>query len=352
MQLFDQERAKIAVSVLGLYSRAELALQPEALQAGLQVAGAGMTPSVRVSLHTSSAGLVFAMLSVAGCHAASGTVKGTSGAGGTNAFTAGGTAGSRAGAATGGASGSGGGAPEPSGGAPIGPSSSRHVARPVGSVPGATSGFWEYLPPHYGNGARYPLLVFLHGMGENGDGSLAALQKLPESGPPRLVKEDRWPADRKFIVLSPQHPGQGCPSSQEIHAFIQFALTHYDVDLTRVYLTGLSCGAIGSWNYLGDHGAEVVAAAVLVCGDGRDAFAKAGCALGRVPIWALHGELDPSVSPLGSTEPMAKLNACSPPPVAAKLTVYPGVKHDSWTRTYDLSAGNDVYGWLTKHQKR
>jgi len=304
-----------------------------------------MTQSVRVSLHAPSAGLLFGMLSLAGCGAANHAIKGMSAAGTTNALTAGSGGGSGA-APTGGASGS---APDPSGGAPSGPSSSRHVARPVGSVMGTTSGFWEYLPPHYGNGARYPLLVFWHGIGENGDGSLAALQKVPANGPPRLVKEDRWPEDRTFIVLSPQHPGEDCPSSREIDAFIQFALAHYDVDLKRVYLTGLSCGAIGSWNYLGDHGDEVVAAAVLVCGDGRSAFAKAGCALGRVPIWALHGELDPTVSPLGSTEPLAKLNACSPPPVDAKLTVYPGVTHDSWTRTFDLSAGNDVYGWLLSH---
>ena len=27
-------------------------------------------------------------------------------------------------------------------------------------MPGTTAGYWEYLPPHYGNGALYPLLVF------------------------------------------------------------------------------------------------------------------------------------------------------------------------------------------------
>jgi hypothetical protein len=70
-----------------------------------------------------------------------------------------------------------------------------------------------------------------------------------------------------------------------------------------------------------------------------------------VPIWALHGELDPSVPATGSIEPMAQLNACSPPALEAKLTVYPGVLHDSWTRTYDLSAGNDIYAWLLKHKK-
>jgi predicted peptidase len=242
-------------------------------------------------------------------------------------------------------------APQPNGGAPSGPSSQRHVARPRGTVAGTTSGFWEYLPPHYGNGERYPLLIFWHGSGENGDGSSAALQKVPANGPPRLLKEDRWPEERRFIVLSPQHPGTDCPSSAEVHDFVRFAIANYEVDDTRVYLTGLSCGAIGSWQYLGDHLDEAVAAAVLVCGDGRSAFAKAGCSLGRVPIWALHGELDPTVPPAGSIEPLTQLIACSPPPVDAKLTVYPGVAHDSWTATYDLSAGNDIYAWLLSHSK-
>ncbi|MEI9947593.1 MAG: hypothetical protein WDO74_01050 [Pseudomonadota bacterium] len=326
---------------------------------------------LRVLLHSARRLLVLGVLSLTGCGAANNAVE-MSGAGMPNTFTSG-SAGSSAadpplGSAGGGAtaggggsataggggrgSGGGGNAADPNGGAPSGPSSSRLVARPVGSVVGATSGFWEYVPPHYGNGARYPLLVFWHGLGENGDGTLASLDKVTANGPPRLLKEDRWPEDRKFVLLSPQHPGTDCPSSKEIDDFIRFAIAHYDVDLARVYLSGLSCGAIGSWAYLGDHLNEVVAAAVLVCGDGRRAFAKAGCALGRVPIWALHGELDPTVAPAGSIEPLTQLIACSSPPaVAAKLTVYPGVAHDSWTRTFDLSAGNDVYGWLLSHSK-
>ncbi|HKO52064.1 MAG TPA: hypothetical protein VJV79_30350 [Polyangiaceae bacterium] len=320
-----------------------------------------MTSPIRISLHASSAGLVLGMLSLTGCGAAGDAVKGMSDPGMTNGFSAG-NAGSSASsgsdsgagggaAASAGTSSSGGSVPDPNGGAPSGPSSSRHVARPVGTVTGTTSGFWEYVPPGYGNGARYPLLVFWHGLGENGDGSLASLARVTSNGPPNLLKENKWPEDRKFIVLSPQHSGDGCPSSKVIHDFIQFAIAHYDVDLQRVYLTGLSCGAIGSWNYLGDHLNEVVAAAVLVCGDGRNAFAKAGCALGRVPLWALHGEKDPTVPPAGSTEPLAQLKACSPKALDAKLTVYPDVAHDSWTRTYDLSAGNDIYAWLLTHKK-
>ena len=284
----------------------------------------------------------------------------TSGSGGIGGAAAG-SAGASAGPGGVGGSAGTGGAPDPNGGAPGGPSSTRHVARAAGSVTGTAQGYWEYLPPHYGNGARYPLLVFWHGIGENGNGSAAQLQSVTANGPPRLVKDNQWPETRPFVLLSPQHPKgdngpdqvpEDCPKSTEIDAFIRFGVEHYDVDPKQVYLTGLSCGAIGSWNYLADHLVEVVSAAVLVSGDGRAAFAKAGCALGEVPLWALHGDQDPIVDAKGSTETLAKIQACAPAPEDAKLTVYPGVTHDAWTRTYDLTAGNDVYAWLLSHRKR
>jgi predicted peptidase len=223
--------------------------------------------------------------------------------------------------------------------------SSRQSERRLGTT-GAALGFLEYLPPGYGDGSRRPLLVFLHGSRENGNGG-TELGKVLASGPPRLIHDDRWPAQRPFIVLSPQHPGDGCPDAAEIHAFISFALAAYAVDESRVYLTGLSCGAIGAWRYLAQLRGAQVAAAALVCGDGRGAFESAGCALGDVAIWAFHGDRDKKVPPTGTTIPIANLMACpSPPRKEVKMTIYPGVAHDVWTPTYDGSAGNDVYGWL------
>jgi predicted peptidase len=260
------------------------------------------------------------------------------------------TAGS--GGASGETAGAGGMTVDPNGGAPVGPASGRHTQRPSGSVPDTTAGYWEYLPPHYGNGALYPLLVFRHGIGQNGNGT-TELQKVVKHGPPKLIEANQWPEDRTFVVLSVQHPGGGCPSSEEIDDFLKFAIANYDIDPTRVYLTGLSCGAKGSWNYLGDHTNETVAAAVLISGNGRAAFMKAGCGLGKVPIWAFHGEADTSVDPQGSIEPVTNLEACTnPAAVDVKLTTYPGVGHDSWTMTYDLSnPANDIYAWMMTHMR-
>lgn len=303
---------------------------------------------------------------VAGTSSGGNTTSGGNASGGGNAgASSAGAAGSSstagasadAGADAGGASGAGaggvggaGGMIDPNGGAAPGPASGRHTARPSGSMPGTSAGYYEYLPPHYGNGALYPLLVFRHGVGENGNGT-SELDRVLKNGPPKLIEADQWPESRSFVVLSVQHTGSGCPTSQELDDFFSFALENYDIDPKRVYLTGLSCGAIGSWSYLGDHLNDTVAAAVLVCGDARSAFAKAECDLGKVPIWAFHGDDDQTVTLDKAEVPITALKECmDPAPVDLKLTIYPGVGHDSWTQTYNLSnPENDIYAWLMSH---
>jgi hypothetical protein len=230
--------------------------------------------------------------------------------------------------------------------ATAGPSSTRQTAHPLDKTD-APNGFFEYLPPGYSKtGAKVPLMIFWHGIGEDGNGT-TDLDKVVANGPPKLIKADKWPNDRPWIVLSPQNPS-GCPSPASIKAFIAWSLAHYNVDLKRVYLTGLSCGAIGSWNYLqSELDTTPVAAAVLIAGNGTGAWDSHHCDLGKMAIWAFHGDADGTVAPSGTTYPMNNLVACpSPPRRDAKMTIYPGVGHDSWTRTYDLSAGHDIYAWM------
>ena len=237
-----------------------------------------------------------------------------------------------------------------------GPSSERHTKWPVGTKYPA-QGFWEYLPHRYEARDDWPLIVFLHGVGSNGDGSSSELERLLGNGPPRLVTEDRWPvegssAGDRFIVLSPQNPVPGeCHQPANIDAFLRWAIDTYKVDRTRVYLTGLSCGAIGTWNYLEAHlQDDLLAATVPICGSGIKAWNTHGCELGALPIWGFHGDADDVVNVIGTYFPLASLQLCTDPePIDARMTIYEGVGHDSWTRTYDLEAGHDIYGWLLEH---
>jgi len=233
-------------------------------------------------------------------------------------------------------------------GLPDGPSSGRQTAKPLGST-AAPTGYWEYLPPGYGDTVPRPLLVFFHGIGENGNGD-SELDRVLSHGPPMLIDDDDWPSERPFVVLSSQHTGDGCPSADEIDAFLDYAVANYVVDPARIYLTALSCGANGSWNYLAEHGGEVVAAAALIAGgQGDNAWEAAGCKLGEVGLWAFHGGDD---GPEGSTVPIEGITADCPDAKEAKVTVYPGVGHvDSWVMTYDLSAGHDPFTWLLGFNK-
>ncbi len=228
------------------------------------------------------------------------------------------------------------------------PSSAHYKPIPLG-MSEAKQGYWEYLPPGYGGGEKYPLLVFLHGIGENGNGD-SELGKVNNTGLSQIIKQDKWPADRPFVVVAPQHPGGGCPGPAEVHDFIDYAANKYDINPGRIYLTGLSCGAIGAWNYLGAHLDAQIVAMVPIAGDGKGAFSKAGCKLGSVPLWAFHGDKDGTVNVSGTSNPITGLQMCDPKP-EAEMVIYPGVGHNSWQMTYDLSAGHDIYAWLLEHYK-
>lgn len=226
-------------------------------------------------------------------------------------------------------------------------------ARPLGSVSGAPMGYLEYLPPDYRRHGSSPLLVALHGSGQSGPGTSYSMRQLYELGVPRLIRGNRWPDRRPFVVLAPQHTVRGtavCITPAEIRKFLRFAVDHYGVDPARIYLTGLSCGAIGAWNYFGEYPTNPVAAAVLISGGGYGAIDLAGCAIGRVPIWAFHGARDDIVPARFSINSIARLQDCTrPKPVDARLTLYPRAGHDAWTRTYDSSAGYDIYRWLLRY---
>jgi poly(3-hydroxybutyrate) depolymerase len=246
-----------------------------------------------------------------------------------------------------------------------GPSSKRQTPHLLGAN-GAPNGYLEYLPPGYDGTTGTPLLVFWHGIGEDGNGT-SDLTKLTAWGPPKLIANDAWDAARPFIVLSPQYTptngtiaaGGGCPSSATIDTFLTWAFAHYRVDAKRVYLTGLSCGAIGSWDYLANHTGAVVAAAALLSGNPGDptqagsAWKRAGCTLGAVALWSFHGDADPTVPYAPDHDTTEDLIACPAPPRRdAKFTDVVGGGHAIWDPIYDLSGGDgDLYAWMLENAK-
>jgi gliding motility-associated-like protein len=209
--------------------------------------------------------------------------------------------------------------------------------------------YYEYVPPDYNsNTNKYPIVFFLHGMGEKGN-TETDLVNVAKAGPPKHVKNGfKFP----FILISPQLKTNysGWPNTY-IDEVIEHCKTDLRVDLSRIYLTGLSLGGGGVWQYSQEPAfGQKLAAIAPVCGSGNNTGKACNFGITNLPVWAFHGDADNVVVVSKTINMVNAINACTPAPdPLAKMTIYPGVTHNSWDRAYltdnSLHTPN-VYQWL------
>lgn len=196
-----------------------------------------------------------------------------------------------------------------------------------------------YLPPEYAADAqrRWPLVLFLHGAGERGRGTL---HRVAAHGIPKLIEQGR---DFPFICVSPQCPPHSYWSqlTPALRGLIGEISGLHRVDSERIALTGLSMGGFGTWK-LAAETPDAYAAVAPICGGGDVTWAPR---LKYLPIWAFHGQDDAIVPVACSAEIVDALRRIG---ANVRFTLYPGVEHDSWTRTYD---NPELYDWLLRYRR-
>ena len=110
------------------------------------------------------------------------------------------------------------------------------VQKPISyNVNSNIGGYQEALPALYDSTTKkYPLLIFIHGIGELGNG-VSDLWMAGNIGTPGLIKQAKFPANFSskgknfsFIVVSPQF--KTWPSSDDINALIDYAISKYRID--------------------------------------------------------------------------------------------------------------------------
>jgi Secretion system C-terminal sorting domain len=225
------------------------------------------------------------------------------------------------------------------------------------------NGFYEYLPQGYETGSdTYPLMVFLHGISELGNGS-TDLYKILFNGPPRLINDGIFPVSfsigggtHKFIVISPQFIIP--PSEADVAAVVNYAKQNYRVNINRVYLTGLSMGggAVSYYASLNSITANGLAAVLTACGSAPfDASRGATIANASLPYWGTHNTGDGTVLPSVTINNINNINNTVPAPLpSAKLSLFTVNSHDAWTQTYDPNFrenGLNVYEWMLTYQR-
>lgn len=192
-----------------------------------------------------------------------------------------------------------------------------------------------YFPIQYdARATKWPLVLFLHGAGQCG----TDIEQVKKHGLPQCISEGE---DFPFLVVSPQCRGRGWDIDQ-LTMLLDDIVERYDVDLDRVYVTGLSMGGSGTWR-LAAHSAERFAAIAPICGGGDAGRADQ---LAGLPIWAFHGAKDDVVPVSATREMVAAVEAAGG---RVRYTEYPDAKHDCWTQTYD---NPELYAWLLGQRRR
>jgi len=198
-----------------------------------------------------------------------------------------------------------------------------------------------YLPESYGQDPqqRWPLILFLHGRGERGQ-NLELLKKHP------LPKILDGQADFPAIVVSPQLPLKKFWWSEMIDplsVLLDQIQAEYSVDPRRIYLTGLSMGGFGAWEFALRYPTRFAAVVPIAGGyrEGSRIVPENICDIKDVPMWVFHGSRDTTVPSFHSEILVEALQACGS---NVRFTLYADAEHeDSFQRAY---AEPELIPWL------
>ena len=199
--------------------------------------------------------------------------------------------------------------------------------------------YMVFLPDGYDKSKQdWPLILFLHGAGERGND----IEKVAFHGLPKLARQGQL---NNCILIAPQCPeGDYWDSLQQqnnLVALLAEARKKYNIDDSRMYLTGLSMGGFGTWQ-LGATLHDEFAAIVPICGGGNVWNARL---LTEMPVWAFHGGKDPVVPVEFSENMVDQINKLGG---NAKLTIYPEAGHNSWDEAYN---DEQLWQWLFEQKK-
>jgi predicted peptidase len=193
-----------------------------------------------------------------------------------------------------------------------------------------------YFPKSYQEAPdkEWPLILFLHGAGERGND----IEMVKRQGLPKYLQDQE---DFPFLVAYPQCPARSYWQMPLLSDWLTKVLTEVRADRSRIYLTGISMGGYGTWHWATVR-PDLFAAIIPICGGGEVPMAQK---LKHMPIWTFHGAKD-DIVPVEATLEMAEAVRAAGGKV--KLTIYPDLKHDSWTLTYN---NPEIYGWLLQHRR-
>lgn len=204
-------------------------------------------------------------------------------------------------------------------------------------------------PLDYDLNKKYPIHLFLHGVGERGNDN----EKQLVHGSKLFLNLDNRKKYKSWVIF-PQCPTDDWWGNKKrypelrgnaielVIKLMESMLKSKNVDDDRVYVSGLSMGGMGTFEIL-SRKPNMFAAATPICGSGElnnvKKYAK------KVPIWIFHGALDKVVLPSMSLQIAEKIIEEGGNP---RVTIYESVYHDSWNNTFEEE---DFLSWIHSKSK-
>lgn len=241
-------------------------------------------------------------------------------------------------------------------------------------------GYYIYLPESYYTQPqqKYPVIVFINGLGATGNGSPEQLEK---------VITNLWgsPADRsyrspgyfnfptsftqggktyQFIIAAPQFISDPWSSGNtDINAFLDHLESHYRVATDRVYLTGQSSGGIIVLNFVGANpkNAGRIAGVISASPAGSVSVNEAQIiADNKVAIWLAAATADDMYGPGGAVakvrETERRINNANPTfaPLVSIIETPNGNHGSAASYIFNdktVERGLSPYQWMLSHNR-
>jgi predicted peptidase len=220
-------------------------------------------------------------------------------------------------------------------------------------------GFRLYIPEGYNTSEKYPLILYLHSGGANGDDNKSQIgpiagklispifQNISKSFVmiPQCPKGEQWVNTNFKKKPFKNYDQDSIPESHSMKMIVK-ALADlqkkYSIDNKRLYITGYSMGGSGTWDMITRY-PDIFAAAVPVTGVSDPSRAKD---ISHISVWAFHGVED-EISSVDNTRNMIRelKNNGS----LCRYTEYPNIGHDLWSTVYSDA---EMVKWLFSQQKK
>ena len=217
------------------------------------------------------------------------------------------------------------------------------------------------IPKNLKKKGKYPLHLFLHGIGERGNDNKQQLKYIAglfinqknrnyykSYGVfPQCPNDDSW-STRKIIESKDGMRHKFYDNKKPTKALslvikLMDSLTNLkNVNQNRIYVSGLSNGGMGTFEMLYRR-PNMFAAGVPICGGANPNTAKLFAK--NTPVWIFHGAKDDVVHPLYSVKMVEAIIQAGGTP---KFTLYDNVNHDSWLNAFKEK---DFFKWIYSQKK-